>query len=415
MVRLAEGLKFGAGVADWQERINVERLRTGRAERARTVLRARGVPAILAARPENTRYLTGLRGPEFQPQLWYVLFFAEHDPVVFHHAGWIQQYPEQAPWIREWRLARAWFSGGGGAGPEAAAEEAKLFAEGICTELRERGLLDEPLAVVGIDGPGQAALTAAGVKVVNGGPIMLEATKIKTPDEIRCLQMAYQVTDAAWMRAWELLRPGVTGDEVGREALGAAIAAGAEEVPAGKFRSGPTSFDRGYEGGGRRLDVGDIAYGAFCGVTFLGYRCCYYRTFAISRPPAPKVRDWYRHLVERIDSVIDEIKPGATTADAAKHFPPASTWGYKDEAELLTLEIGHGVGLHHYGYPVINRQWSLRYPQVFEAGMTIAIEGREGAHGEGGVRLEDTVVVTETGAELIDRWPRDEILVAPRS
>jgi Xaa-Pro aminopeptidase len=127
------------------------------------------------------------------------------------------------------------------------------------------------------------------------------------------------------------------------------------------------------------------------------------------------VQDWYRALVERLDRVIDAIRPGNTTADAAREFPPASTWGYTDEAELLTLEIGHGVGLHHYGYPVINRQWSLRHPQVFEAGMTIAIEGREGAPGEGGVRLEDTVVVTGDGAELIDRWPRDEILVAPRA
>jgi Xaa-Pro aminopeptidase len=414
MVRLAQALKFGTAIADWQERINVDRLRTGRAERARTVMRAHGVPAILAARPENTRYLTGLRGPEFQPQLWYVLFFAEHDPVVFHHAGWIHVYPEQAPWIKTWRLARAWFSGGGGAGPEVVAEESKLFAEGIAAELRERGLIGDQLAVVGFDGPAQAALGAAGVKVINGAPLMLEATKIKTPDEITCLQMAYQATDAAWERAWELLRPGVSGDEVAREALGAAIDAGAEEVPAGKFRSGPTSFDRGYEGGGRRLDMGDVAYGAFCGVTYLGYKSCYYRTFSIGREPTPEIRDMYRSLVDRLDAVIDEIRPGATTAHAARHFPPASTWGYADEAELLTLEIGHGVGLHHYGYPVINRQWSLRYPQVFEPGMTIAIEGREGAPGIGGVRLEDTVVVTEDGAELIDRWPRDEILVAPR-
>ena len=282
-------------------------------------------------------------------------------------------------------------------------------------ELLERGLTHEPLAVVGFDGPAQAALTAAGVRVVNGAPLMLEATKIKTADEIACLKMAYQVTDAAWQRSWELLRPGVTGDEVAREALSAAIAAGAEEVPPGKFRSGPTSFDRGYEGGGRRLDYGDIAYGAFCGVSYLGYKSCYYRTFSVGRAPSQQAQDWYKALVERLDRVIDAIRPGATTADAAREFPPASKWGYSDEAELLTLEVGHGIGLHHYGYPVINRQWSLKHPQVFEVGMTIAIEGREGAPAQGGVRLEDGVVVTENGAELIDRWPRDEILVAPRA
>ena len=45
--------------------------------------------------------------------------------------------------------------------------------------------------------------------------------------------------------------------------------------------------------------------------------------------------------------------------------------------------------------------------------MTMAVEGREGEPGVGGVRLEDAVVVTETGAGLIDHWPRDEVLTAP--
>ncbi|MDP6560200.1 MAG: M24 family metallopeptidase, partial [Candidatus Binatia bacterium] len=409
---MASKLTFGPSISDWQERINVERMNRERSEKALETLRKHNIPTLLAARPENTRYLTGLRGPEFVPQLWYVLFFAEHDPVVFHHAGWIHMYPSQAPWIKHWRLARSWLNRG--CGSDATVEEARLFADGIHRELEDRGLQNEPLGVMGFDGPAQQALTVKGIKTVDGWPLMLEATKTKTVDEINCLKMAFSATDAAWNKAWELLKPGAIDVEVSRRSLMAAYDSGADEVPPGYFRSGPTSFDRAYENTQRMFNYGDLAYAAFCGVGYLGYKTCYYRTFSIGRQPETHVKDWYRTLVERLDRVIDAIKPGATTADAARHFPPASQWGYTEEAELLTLEIGHGIGLHHYGYPIINRQWSPDHPQVFEAGMTIAIEGREGEPNMGGVRLEDAVVVTENGAELIDHWPRQEILVAPR-
>ena len=66
----------------------------------------------------------------------------------------------------------------------------------------------------------------------------------------------------------------------------------------------------------------------------------------------------------------------------------------------------------HYNYPVINRQWSLKYPQIIEEGMVIAYESLEGEHRVGGVRMENMVVVTKNGAEIMDFFPRDEILVA---
>ncbi len=410
MVRMAERLTFGTGVADWQQRIDVDRMRRERAEKARAVMRARGIPALLAAGPANTRYLTGLRGPEFAPQLWYVLFLAAGAPVVFHHAGWIRSYPSQVPWITEWRLARAWLPG---AGPEAIADETKLFATGIADELASRGLSKDQLAVAGFDARAQRALADAGVRTVEGGSLMLEAARTKTVDEIACLKQAFAITDAAWQAARGALRPGARDTDASQAAIAAAYAAGADEVPPMRFRSGPMSFDRAYENTGRVLQHGDLAYGAFCSVGYLGYKTCYYRTFSIARAPDDRARDWYRRLLERLDAVVDAIKPGATTADAAKRFAPASTWGYADEAELLTLEIGHGIGLSAYGYPIINRQWSLDHPQPFEPGMTVAIEGREGEPGVGGVRLEDAVVVTEDGCELIDHWPRDEILIAP--
>ena len=64
-----------------------------------------------------------------------------------------------------------------------------------------------------------------------------------------------------------------------------------------------------------------------------------------------------------------------------------------------------------YETPIINRLWSLQHPQAFEVGNTMAIESREGEPGIG-VRLEDMIVVTPDGAELLSRFPRDEIIVA---
>jgi Xaa-Pro aminopeptidase len=63
---------------------------------------------------------------------------------------------------------------------------------------------------------------------------------------------------------------------------------------------------------------------------------------------------------------------------------------------------------------VINRQWSLKHPQVFEPGMVVAIESLEGEHRQGGFRLEHMVLITENGPELLDYFPREEILLAAR-
>ena len=84
--------------------------------------------------------------------------------------------------------------------------------------------------------------------------------------------------------------------------------------------------------------------------------------------------------------------------------------------EVLASEVGHGIGLASggsYDYPIINRAWSLEFPQVFEEGMCLAVESREGEQRVGGVRLENMLVITKDGAEIIDHFPREEILVAP--
>lgn len=416
MVKEAARLTFGAHATDVVEGINVARMREERAARARQALRRHGLPAALVTGTDNVRYLVGVQRGEFQPQLCYVLFFADHDPVFFAHAGCYQQLPDQCPWLKEWRIGRAWL--GGIAGAEATAEEARRFAAEVRDELKARGLAGERLAVIDFDPTARKALGDIGLSTVDGTEWLLDASQIKTVDEINCLKMTASLCSAGFQKALEVLRPGTTQGQVARAATNAIAEAGAEFARARPV-SGPLSFERGMTYNDRRIEYGDLVYIATCGTSYYGYAACLYRQYVVGRKPGAREIGWYNDLRDRIDAVINAIRPGATTADAAQHFPPASKWGYNDEAEVLTVEIGHGVGLvnfggrhAHYNRPVINRQWSLKHPQVIEAGMVIAVESLEGEHRVGGVRLEDMVVVTEHGAEIIDFFPRDEILVA---
>jgi Xaa-Pro aminopeptidase len=87
MEKVASGLMFGPGLTDKHPIIDLNRMREERAEKARQVLKQQGVPALLVASEPNLRYLVSFSWGVFQPILCYALFFAEHDPILFAHAG----------------------------------------------------------------------------------------------------------------------------------------------------------------------------------------------------------------------------------------------------------------------------------------------------------------------------------------
>lgn len=413
MIKYASKLAFGPGLTDKHEMINVPRMRDERAAKARKVMKERGIPALLVASEPNIRYLMGFSWGVFQPYLCYALFFAEHEPILFAHAG-SYQVPEMVPWIKNWRIARSTVSDI--CGPQASENELKLLANEIRAELKERGIEKEKLGVCDFDEMTRNALRGAGLNLVEGWWLLLEASKCKSIDEINCLKFAASFCGTGWQKFTDVCRPGMNTSQIHQMCQTAIAEAGGEA--AGWMWSGPATFERMITPINRRVEHGDLIYYPLCGTAYMGYTSCLYRTFKIGQKPTPKENDWYHRVRDTLDKAIDATRIGNTTADAAKAFPPASKWGYKDEVEVLSIEFGHGIGLAspapasvHYNYPVINNQWSHKNPQPFEEGMVIAYESCEGEHMVGGVRLEDMVVVTKNGPEVIDFYPREEIVV----
>ncbi|OGP55570.1 MAG: hypothetical protein A2162_06915 [Deltaproteobacteria bacterium RBG_13_52_11b] len=415
MVKWADKLIFGPVRTDLRDDINVPRMRADRAAKMKQIMKREGIGAVLVTNEPNVRYLTGFSWAEFMTYLSYALFFVEHDPIIFAHAGSYQQMPDQMPWIKEWRIGRSWLAEI--AGPEATKEEAGLFAREIRDELKKHGLAGEKIGIIGFEQVARDGLKAAGLNLVEAWPLLLEASAIKTQDEINCFKMTASFMSSGWQRIREACKIGVSVAALRRTVVDAMTDAGAE-IARCNIQSGPLGFERGVTYLDRRIEYGDVFHVPLCGTRFMGYPSCGYRTFVVGREPTKVEKDWYKRVVESVDAAIDATRVGKTTADAAKAFPPASKWGYKDEAEVLTVEFGHGLGMPcpypvfvPYGMPNINRQWSLKHPQPFEKGMVIGYESLEGQHRVCGVRLEHMVVVTDGEAEIMDHFPRDEIMV----
>ena len=83
--------------------------------------------------------------------------------------------------------------------------------------------------------------------------------------------------------------------------------------------------------------------------------------------------------------------------------------GAKDEHEIFGLQYGHGIGVGLWEFPIISRAYSIEHPVEIVPGMVFALETYAG-NGYDGVRLEDEVVVTETGIEIITKFPTDELI-----
>ncbi len=104
-----------------------------------------------------------------------------------------------------------------------------------------------------------------------------------------------------------------------------------------------------------------------------------------------------------------------TTDRIAEVWPTAKELGFPDEETCFGLQFGHGLGVGLYESPMISRVHSLDHPVELQEGMVFALETYCAAtDGRSAARIEEEVVVTATGCDVITRFPAEELLVAGR-
>ena len=396
---------FGTQAKDWERGIDYDRLFKERLKRAQDSIRAAGLGAVICFNFDNIRYVTGTHVGEWARDKFmrYALCGTEGAPLLWDPAAPAKRI--SSPWIAD-NVAAPISTMQGGLPPWMNVQDD--FARQIRKALVDRGIEKMPIGIDIMELPMLRALEAAGVEVVDGQQAMLDAREIKTSDEIELLKLASSMVDATYVDIARAIRPGTRENELVAIANDKLFRMGSERVECVNSVSGPRGRPHSHTFSDRIIQPGDMV---FLDVmhSFNGYRTCYYRTFICGEPNKHQI-DAYEGASKWISDSIDMVKPGVTIDEIAQVWPDATDFGYRDEAEAFLLQYGHGIGLSLWERPIISKRYRGQNKPLQE-GMVFALETWKGAaDGSGAARIEEEVVVTKDGCQIITNFPSDRLI-----
>jgi Xaa-Pro aminopeptidase len=337
---------------------------------AKTLLEPLELEALYVTRPENVRYLSGFPHPEdAQVLLSLEGAFLLTDP----------RYPE-------------------------AGRESKIPVKVLKREEKE-ALFKELKGRVGFEAehlPYAALERLRELSPAEWVPTkgVVERLRLKkTPEEVQRIRKAQALAEEALAHALTLLRPGVEEREVALEIEFFLRRRGAEGVA---FPPIVASGARGalpHAGASeKRLEPGELIT-LDLGAKVAGYHSDMTRTFALGKP-SPEMRRVYEAVREALEVALQGLKPGRTGKEVDALAREAL--GRHGLDRHFVHSLGHGVGLAVHEGPSL----SPYTEEVLEPGMVVTVEPGVYLPGVGGVRIEELVLLTEEGIELLSRFPR---------
>lgn len=391
--------------------IDLKQVRQYRQARLRSEMARYGVDAVILSDPINIRYATGTRNMQVFSQRnapsRYLLLTADRS-ILFeftgcmHLADGYETVDEVRPALTASFVA---------AGPRIAAREQAWAAE--MNELISKLVgKDGVLGLERMNAGAALALNALGRRIVDAQQAVEMARAIKSSEEIKCVNASLRATEIAVGKLRDAIRPGLTENELWSVLHQSVIAQNGDYCETRLLSAGQRTNPWFQETASHVIGENELVALDTDVVGCHGYYSDFSRTFhAGPARPSSAQRDLYKIAHEQVHHNMGILKPGMSFRDYAER-----AWNIPDiyYANRYYLSA-HGVGMTGE-YPYLYHRGDFPaagYDGVIEPGMTICVESYIGAeNGPEGVKLEQQVLITETGIELLSRFPFESDLLA---
>ncbi|MFZ0808086.1 MAG: M24 family metallopeptidase, partial [Candidatus Sulfotelmatobacter sp.] len=303
----------GTMAVDWENRIDFDRLRRERLQKAKDLLKKSSMGSLVCFDMNNVRYLTATHiGTWAQDKANRFTLLPQNDePILWDFGSAAKHHALNCPWLGPERSRPGISMLRGAMTPEMG--RAEDVAKKIRIELEMRGLHKEPVGIDIIELPVLFALQKEGLEIVDGQELMSEARVIKTQDEIALLNTSAMMVDAAYDELYRAMKPGVRENEAVGLVSKVLYDLGSEYVEAVNAISGERCNPHPHVFSDRVLRPGDPVYYDILH-SYMGYRTCYYRCFTIGFASHAMV-DAYKRCRDYLDAAIELVRPGRTTAE----------------------------------------------------------------------------------------------------
>lgn len=383
---------YGLIGVDWEERIDFARMRGERLEKARAAMKKFDLDVLFLFRYENTRYISGLRTyyhPTTDVGPGTSILTRDRGPIVFY--GDADHVLTRMPWIR----------------PEdvnSGVSLEELIGVQRFAEVAKKYLGSSYKGRIGVDLWSPALYhnlpkEFPAATMLDGQEAIMDARMIKTKDEIACMEVAYAMSEAGMQASIDFLKPGVRECEVLGEALRKFWELGSEWTQCGQvICSGPNTAPYRRFSSDRIIQDGDIVVLDW-GACFNGYFGDFARGWLCGRSkPTEEQKKVWRNAYEQLNAIQNAIKPGITNLDVWRKVEGV----FASQNARPQSPPAHAIGIGGSEPPSIRPNTD---PVTLKPGMVFSVIGHYVKNGVGGVKIENNVVVTDTGCLVYSTYP----------